>query len=309
MARIISICNQKGGVGKTTTVINLSSFLARQKLRVLLIDLDPQGNATSSMGVDKDGLEKSIYDALVTDKAFETDIIQKTKTENLFIAPSALPLTGAEVELVGVLAREQRLKKYMEEIESEFDFILIDCPPSLGLLTVNALTASHSALIPIQCEYFALEGLSQLLNTLTLVKENLNSDLEIEGILLTMADFRTNLTSEVIKEVKSYFEQHRHWSKRMQNVVYKAVIPRNIKLTEAPGFAKSIFDYDNASIGAIKYDEMGKEFLLNYSSGATIPAKASREVAGETTASSAPHDRDKMTTPINVPVISDKPSS
>ncbi len=250
MARIISICNQKGGVGKTTTAVNLSSYLAVSGKKVLLIDADPQGNATSGIGIDKTKITTSLYQALLEQKTLQ-EIIIPTQVENLLIVPSNLDLTGAEVELVGALGREYRLKKALESIKDSLDYIFIDCPPSLSLLTINALTASHSALIPIQCEYYALEGLGQLITTANLVKDNLNRDFEIEGILLTMADFRTNLTQEVINEARRFFK----------GKVYNTVIPRSIKLSESPGFAKPIVLYDKNSIGAKKYEELSKEFI------------------------------------------------
>jgi len=250
MTKVIAICNQKGGVGKTTTAINLSAYLALSGKKILLIDIDPQGNATSGLGVDKHNIKTSIYD-LIIDEIDPNPIIIKTDITNLYLIPSNLNLTGAEVELVGIMGREYRLKKALASITDGYDFVLIDCPPSLGLLTVNALAAANSVLMPIQCEYYALEGLSQLTNTIKLVKENINSSLEIEGVLLTMADYRTNLTNEVINEVRSYFKEK----------VYQTVIPRNVRLTEAPGFGKPIATYDKNSIGAIKYSEFANELL------------------------------------------------
>lgn len=250
MAKTIAICNQKGGVGKTTTAINLSVYLALSDKRVLLIDIDPQGNATSGLGINKHNIKTSIYD-LVIDEIDPKPIIIKTGINNLSLIPSTISLTGAEVELVGIMGREYRLKKALSPILQDYDFIIIDCPPSLGLLTVNALAAAGSILIPIQCEYYALEGLSQLVNTVNLVRENVNSNLEIEGVLLTMADFRTNLTNEVIKEVRNFFK----------GKVYETVIPRNIRLTEAPGFGKPIAFYDKNSIGAEKYHDFMVELL------------------------------------------------
>lgn len=250
MSRVISICNQKGGVGKTTTAINLSVYLAISGKKILLIDIDPQGNATSGLGINKHNIKTSIYD-LIIDEIDPRPIIIDTGIKNLSLLPSTLSLTGAEVELVGIMGREYRLKKAMAPLLSDYDFIVIDCPPSLGLLTVNALTAADSVLIPIQCEYYALEGLSQLVNTINLVKENLNISLGIEGVLLTMADYRTNLTNEVIKEARNFFK----------GKVYQTVIPRNIRLTEAPGFGKPIAIYDKNSIGAQKYSEFTSELL------------------------------------------------
>jgi len=250
MAKVIAICNQKGGVGKTTTSINLSTYLAISGKKILLIDIDPQGNATSGLGINKHNIKQSVYD-LVIDEIDPRPVIIGTMVENLSLIPSTLSLTGAEVELVGIMGREYRLKKALSTILSDFDFIFIDCPPSLGLLTVNALAAADSVLIPVQCEFYALEGLGQLVNTINLVKENINASLVIEGVLLTMADFRTNLTNEVIKEVREFFKGR----------VYDTIIPRNIKLTEAPGFGKPVALYDKSSLGAQKYQEFTNELL------------------------------------------------
>ena len=249
MGKIISIANQKGGVGKTTTTVNLSAILAKKGKRVLLIDADPQGNATSGIGMDKD-IELSTYDLLVSDQP-AVDIIRKTEIKNLYICPSNLNLAGAEVQLVSMMSREQRLKEKLEPIKDEFDFIFIDCPPSLGLITLNAFTASTSVLIPVQCEYYALEGLGQLINTVELVKKHLNKDLYIEGALLTMYDIRTNLSNQVVKEVKRYFN----------NRVYKTVIPRNVRVSEAPSYGLPITISEPHSKGAKSYDKLGKEFL------------------------------------------------
>ena len=250
MAKIISICNQKGGVGKTTTAINLSVYLALDGKKTLLIDIDPQGNATSGVGLDKHNVEKSVYHLLV-DSADPKTVIVKSGIDNLSLIPSNLSLTGAEVELVAVMGREYRLKKALTAIAHEYEYIIIDCPPSLGLLTINALAASNSIIIPVQCEYYALEGLSQLVNTITMIRENVNQALDIQGVLLTMADFRTKLTDEVIAEARNYFKEK----------VFETVIPRNIKLTEAPGFGKPIVIYDKNSIGAQKYKEFSDEIL------------------------------------------------
>jgi len=250
MGKTIAICNQKGGVGKTTTAINLATYLALSGKKILLIDVDPQGNASSGLGIDKHKIEKSVYD-LIIDEVDPRPIILKTQVENLNIIPSNLGLTGAEVELVGIMGREYRLKKAIASLLDEFSFIIIDCPPSLGLLTINALSAADSVLIPIQCEYYALEGLSQLNHTVNLVKENLNQNLVVEGVLLTMADYRTNLTNEVINEARNFFKDK----------VYDTVIPRNIRLTESPGFGKPIAFYDKNSIGAQKYQEFTDEML------------------------------------------------
>ncbi len=250
MSRIISICNQKGGVGKTSTAVSLSSGLALEGKRCLLVDLDPQGNATSGVGIDKNKVEKSIYDTLL-EEAKITDVLIPTQIENLFVVPSNSNLAGAEVELVSEFGREGRLKKALSQLPENYDYIIIDCPPSFGLLTINALTAAHSVIIPIQCEYYALEGLSQLLKTVQLIKDNLNASLEIEGVLMTMADFRTNLTQDVINEVKKHFGDK----------VFKTIISRNIRLSEAPGYGKPIFLYDKDSDGAKKYKEFVLEFL------------------------------------------------
>ncbi len=252
MAKTIAICNQKGGTGKTTTSVNLSAALAVLGKRILLVDMDPQGNTTSGSGVNKNDIKASIYDVLVH-KAGIKDIVQKTKFSNLDIVPCNINLTGAEIELVGALSRETRLKKALESIRSDYDFIFIDSPPSLGLLTLNALVAADSILIPIQCEFYALEGVSQLLNTIGLIKDGLNADLAVEGVLMTMADFRTNLTNEVINEVKNYFKDK----------VYKTIIPRNVRLSEAPSFGKPINYYDETSVGAVKYKELAHEFLAH----------------------------------------------
>lgn len=250
MAKTIAICNQKGGVGKTTTAINLAAFLALSGKRTLLVDVDPQGNATSGLGINRHNIKISVYD-LIMDEIDPKSIAINTGIDNFSLIPSTLSLTGAEVELVGIMGREYRLKKAIASVQSEYDFILIDCPPALGLLTINALAAADSVLIPVQCEYYALEGLSQLVNTINLVKENINGSLNIEGVLLTMADYRTNLTNEVIKEARDFFKDK----------VYATVIPRNIRLTEAPGFGKPIIMYDKNSIGAQKYQEFANELL------------------------------------------------
>ena len=251
MGKVISVANQKGGVGKTTTTVNLSTLLAKKGKKVLLIDTDPQGNATSGLGVTKE-LENSVYDILVGEIGFD-ETIQETAIKNLKICPSNISLAGAEVELVSMMSREQRLKTKLDVIKDQYDYILIDCPPSLGLITLNAFTASDSVLIPVQCEYFALEGLGQLLNTVNLVKKHLNKNLEIEGALLTMYDASTNLSNQVVKEVKKYFE----------NKVYKTVIPRNVRLSEAPSYGMPISIYDARSKGAKAYDKLTKEFLKN----------------------------------------------
>ena len=251
MGKIISVANQKGGVGKTTTTVNLSTILAKKGKKVLLIDTDPQGNATSGLGVSKD-VELSVYDILIGDTEFD-ETLQETAIKNLKVCPSNISLAGAEVQLVSMMSREQRLKTKLDKIKDQYDYILIDCPPSLGLVTLNAFTASDSVLIPVQCEYFALEGLGQLLNTVNLVKKHLNKNLEIEGALLTMYDARTNLSNQVVKEVKKYFEDK----------VYKTVIPRNVRLSEAPSYGMPITVYDPISKGAKAYEKFAKELLKN----------------------------------------------
>lgn len=251
VGKVISVANQKGGVGKTTTTINLSTILAKKGKKVMLIDADPQGNATSGVGAEKE-VEMSFYDVLINDTEI-IDTLEKTVINNLVVCPSNINLAGAEVQLVSMMSREQRLKEKLDIIKERFDYILIDCPPSLGLITLNAFTASDSVLIPVQCEYYALEGLGQLLNTVNLVKKHLNKTLQIEGALLTMYDIRTNLSNQVVKEVKKYFE----------NKVYKTVIPRNVRLSEAPSYGLPITEYDPRSKGAKSYEKFAKEFLKN----------------------------------------------
>ncbi|MBO5348606.1 MAG: ParA family protein [Clostridia bacterium] len=249
MGKIISVANQKGGVGKTTTAVNLSALLAKKGKKVLLIDTDPQGNATSGVGVDKT-VSFSVYDVLVDDVEIE-NTIQMTEMQNLEVCPSNINVAGAEVQLVSQEEREYKLKEKIEKIKDQYDYIIIDCPPSLGLVTLNAFTASDSVLIPVQCEYYALEGLGQLINTINIVKKRLNKDLTIEGALLTMYDARTNLSNQVAKEVKNYFEDK----------VYKTVIPRNVKLSEAPSYGMPICMYDSRSKGSRCYDKFAKEFI------------------------------------------------
>ena len=249
MGKVISIANQKGGVGKTTTSVNISTILAKKGKKVLLIDTDPQGNATSGLGIEKN-FENSVYDVIIGDIKVE-DAILETEIKNLKICPSNINLAGAEVELVSMISREYRLKEKLEEVKEKFDYIIIDCPPSLGLITLNAFTSSNSVLIPVQCEYYALEGLGQLINTIELVKKHLNKELEIEGAVLTMYDARTNLSIQVVKEVKNYFGEK----------VYKTVIPRNVRLSEAPSFGMPITIYDPRSKGAKCYDKLVKEII------------------------------------------------
>ena len=249
MGKIISIANQKGGVGKTTTSVSLSAILAKKGKKILMIDMDPQGNGTSGLGIDKN-VKFSVYDVIIDDVEIE-NTIKKTEIENLDVCPSNINLAGAEVELVDMEEREQRLKSKLDKIKEKYDYIIIDCPPSLGLVTLNAFTASDSVLIPVLCEYYALEGLGQLINTINLVKKHLNKSLYIEGALLTMYDARTNLSNQVVKEVKRYFEDK----------VYKVVIPRNVKLSEAPSYGMPITLYDKRSKGAKCYEKLAKEFL------------------------------------------------
>ncbi|MED3561125.1 AAA family ATPase [Bacillus xiapuensis] len=250
MGKVIAIANQKGGVGKTTTSVNLGACLAYIGKRVLLVDIDPQGNATSGIGIEKAEVEQCIYDVLVDDVEVK-NVIKPSSVENLYAVPATIQLAGAEIELVPTISREVRLKRALNEVKDQFDYIIIDCPPSLGLLTINALTASDAVLIPVQCEYYALEGLSQLLNTVRLVQKHLNQDLKIEGVLLTMLDARTNLGIQVIEEVKKYF----------QDKVYKTIIPRNVRLSEAPSHGEPIITYDAKSRGAEVYLDLAKEVV------------------------------------------------
>lgn len=250
MGKIIVIANQKGGVAKTTTAVNLSACLATHNKQVLLVDVDPQGNATSGLGIDKDNLPACMYDVLINGMPL-ANIVNKTELDNLYVAPATIQLAGAEIELVGAVARESKLKKAINKIKEEYDFIILDCPPSLGLLTINALSAADSILIPIQCEYYALEGLGQLMNTIQLVQKHLNPSLIIEGVLLTMFDARTNLAIQVVDEVKAHFKDK----------VYRTIIPRNVRLSESPSHGKPIIQYDPKSRGAEVYHELAKEVL------------------------------------------------
>jgi chromosome partitioning protein len=250
LSKVIAIANQKGGVGKTTTAINLSSCIAYKGKKVLIIDIDPQGNTTSGLGVDKKEIRKSIYDVLINDENIN-NVILDTVVENLKLCPSNIQLAGAEIELVSVISRETRIKMVLEEIKHNYDFIIIDCPPSLGLLTINSLTAADTILVPIQCEYYALEGLSQLMDTVKLVQRHLNPALDVEGVVLTMFDARTNLSIQVVDEVKRYF----------RNKVYRTIIPRNVRLSEAPSYGLPIILYDPKSKGAECYLELAEEVI------------------------------------------------
>ncbi len=248
--KIIAIANQKGGVGKTTTAVNLSACLAKKGKRVLLVDCDPQGNSTSGVGVDKRRCEKTVYDVLIDNVKME-DVVVETPYENLSVCPSNISLSGAEIELVSEMGRETKLKNALLSVKNRFDIVLIDAPPSLGLITINVLTAADSVIVPIQCEYYALEGVAQLMNTIKKVKQVMNPGLEIEGIVMTMFDSRTNLSAQVIEEVKKFFP----------NKVYKTLIPRNVRLSEAPSFGKPIIYYDPASKGSESYLDLADEFL------------------------------------------------
>lgn len=250
MRRVIALANQKGGVGKTTTSINLGACLAKLGQKVLLIDADAQGNATSGLGIRKADIKADVYDVLVNEVPM-TDVIIHTSRKNLDIVPATIQLSGAEIELTSQMAREKRLADAVVPIRDSYDYILIDCPPSLGMLTINAFTACDTILIPVQSEYYALEGLSQLLNTIQLVQKHFNPNLKIEGVLLTMLDARTNLGNEVVEEVKRFFKDK----------VYQTIIPRNVRLSEAPSHGMSIIDYDPSSRGAKEYMALAKEVL------------------------------------------------
>ena len=250
MVKVIAIANQKGGVGKTTTSVNLSACLAELGKKVLLIDIDPQGNSTSGLGINKASIKRCAYDALINDVPMES-IIMPTAVANLSLLPSTIQLAGAEIELVSIMSRETKLKRALDKTKYQFDYVLIDCPPSLGLLTVNSLTAANSVLVPIQCEFYALEGLAQLMNTIQLVQRNLNPALSLEGVVLTMFDARTNLSIQVVDEVKKHF----------RNKVYQTIIPRNIRLSEAPSHGQPVFVYDPKSKGAEVYFDLAREVI------------------------------------------------
>lgn len=250
MGRIIAIANQKGGVGKTTTAINLSSCLAEKGKKVLSVDMDPQGNMTSGLGMEKESVENTIYDLIIGEVNVE-DVIVRGLIDNLELIPTSIDLSAAEIELIDVENKEYILKNAIEKVKDNYDFIIIDCPPSLSMLTINAMTTADSVLVPIQCEYYALEGLSQLIHTVQLVKERLNPNLEIEGVVFTMYDARTNLSLQVVENVKDNLEQN----------IYKAIIPRNVRLAEAPSYGMPINLYDPKSAGAEKYRELAEEVI------------------------------------------------
>ena len=250
MAKIIAIANQKGGVGKTTTSVNLSACVAAAGKRVLLIDADPQGNATSGLGLNKSAIKRSVYDVFINEVSIP-DVVQNTMIDTLKIVPSHIQLAGAEVELVNMMAREQVLKNAISAVRNDYDYIFIDCPPSLGLLTLNALNAADTLLVPIQCEFYALEGRSQLMNTVRLVRKNLNPSLDVEGVVLTMFDSRTNLSVQVVEEVKKFFK----------NKVYDTIIPRSVRLSEAPSYGLPVILYAGKSSGAAAYTALAAELI------------------------------------------------
>ena len=258
--KVICVFNQKGGVGKTTTTINLCANLAIKGHKVLIVDIDPQGNTTSGLGVDKNALDNSIYDVLTLDTKVSESIIQTEIIENLYLLPSTKELAGAEVELISLNNREGILKNKISEVNGEFDYIFIDCPPSLGILTVNALSAADSVLVPIQCEFYALEGVGQLYNTIQLIKKSLNKNIRVEGVLMTMYDNRNNLCNEVVTEVRKHFNEK----------VYNTMIPRNIRLAESPSFGLPICLYDDKCKGAEAYDKFTDEFLVRQKGGVYI---------------------------------------
>lgn len=248
MVKVIAIANQKGGVGKTTTSVNLSACLADLGKKVLLIDIDPQGNSTSGLGIKKTEIKQCTYDVLVNDFPLESAVLS-TSVDNLKLLPATIQLAGAEIELVSIMSRETKLKRALDKAKYSYDYVMIDCPPSLGLLTINSLTAANSVLVPIQCEFYALEGLSQLMNTITLVQKNLNPALTLEGVVLTMFDARTNLSIQVVDEVKNHF----------RSKVYQTIIPRNVRLSEAPSHGLPVIKYDPKSKGAEVYVDLAKE--------------------------------------------------
>lgn len=251
MVKVIAVANQKGGVGKTTTAVNLSACLAALGRKVLTIDSDPQGNATSGLGLDKRGIKQCIYDVLVNEDVKMEDLIRHSSYKNLDIVPATINLAGAEIVLVNIMSRESRLKNALERVKHNYDYVIIDCPPSLGLLTLNCLTAASSVMIPVQCEFYALEGIAMLMNTIQRVQRNLNPALKLEGVVMTMFDSRTNLSNDVVAEVQKYFKTK----------TYQTIIPRNVRLSEAPSHGQPVIDYDPKSKGAVVYTELAKEVL------------------------------------------------
>ena len=250
MTKVIAVANQKGGVGKTTTAVNLAACLAKEGRKVLLVDSDPQGNATSGLGFDKRDVRKCVYDNIINDVPM-ADTLKHTAYENLDVIPATIQLAGAEIELVSLMNREGRLKNALERVKHDYDYVIIDCPPSLGLLTINALTAASSVMIPVQCEFYALEGITMLMNTIQLVQRNLNPALKLEGVVMTMFDSRTNLAQDVVEEVKKYFKTK----------MYKTIVPRNVRLSEAPSHGMPVIDYDSKSKGAQVYMELAQEVI------------------------------------------------
>jgi chromosome partitioning protein len=250
VVKVIAVANQKGGVGKTTTAVNLAACLAKEGRKVLLVDSDPQGNATSGLGFDKRDVRKCVYDNIINDVPM-AETLKHTAYENLDIIPATIQLAGAEIELVSLMNREGRLKNALERVKHDYDYVIIDCPPSLGLLTINALTAASSVMIPVQCEFYALEGITMLMNTIQLVQRNLNPALKLEGVVMTMFDSRTNLAQDVVEEVKKYFKTK----------MYKTIVPRNVRLSEAPSHGMPVIDYDSKSKGAQVYMELAQEVI------------------------------------------------